>query len=236
MFTENKIKISIPQPCSENWNLMTSSEKGRFCENCEKEVIDFTKMNDEEILNFISHNKNKFCGMFSKSQIDRKIEPTKKSIIFHYRKLAASILTVLSFKFSYSQSNTKPRTETSISPLQSLPKTENEVVKNIEYIIFGKVKAERELYLLLESVKITIGNNELTTKTDSLGNFKITIDKNKLKEYTIIEFTHPLLSKEVRSIHKTNFPLELNIRMEAPFGETLMGVPVFDENGNIPTR
>ncbi|WP_346883181.1 energy transducer TonB [uncultured Algibacter sp.] len=63
--------ISIPKPCHENWNSMTSKEKGRFCNSCAKTVIDFTKMNNTEIQDFIVENKNKrICGHFKQSQLD----------------------------------------------------------------------------------------------------------------------------------------------------------------------
>ena len=32
-------KISVPDPCNENWDTMPLKEKGRFCENCKKEGL-----------------------------------------------------------------------------------------------------------------------------------------------------------------------------------------------------
>ena len=41
--------IGIQTPCSENWNTMTSSEKGAFCQKCATHVRDFTNKTNGEI-------------------------------------------------------------------------------------------------------------------------------------------------------------------------------------------
>lgn len=69
------MKISIPQPCHENWNQMLPGEKGRFCLSCQKCVTDFTKLSDKEILEILQ--KPNQCGRFSQNQlesINRKLE------------------------------------------------------------------------------------------------------------------------------------------------------------------
>lgn len=69
------MKISIPQPCHENWNQMLPGEKGRFCLSCQKCVTDFTKLSDKEILEILQ--KPYQCGRFSQNQlesINRKLE------------------------------------------------------------------------------------------------------------------------------------------------------------------
>jgi hypothetical protein len=62
--------ITIPNPCSENWNKMNKTEKGRFCESCNHVVIDFTKMTDEKIKSYFETNQsNDICGNYKKSQV-----------------------------------------------------------------------------------------------------------------------------------------------------------------------
>lgn len=71
---ERQIKISIPEPCHEDWNKMTPDEKGRFCSVCTKSVIDFTEKSDAEVKELILQNLEKnICGRFKKSQISHPI-------------------------------------------------------------------------------------------------------------------------------------------------------------------
>lgn len=68
---ERNYKISIPEPCSEDWNKMTPNGNGRFCMSCSKTVVDFTSMLPEEIQHYFIQNKNEeVCGRFKQSQLD----------------------------------------------------------------------------------------------------------------------------------------------------------------------
>ncbi|UTN05827.1 energy transducer TonB [Flavobacterium bizetiae] len=67
----NKYKITITEPCQENWDNMIPNENGRFCMNCAKTVIDFSLMLPEEIQHFFIQNQNeKICGRFKNSQLE----------------------------------------------------------------------------------------------------------------------------------------------------------------------
>jgi hypothetical protein len=68
---ERKHKITIPEPCHENWDKMTPKENGRFCLSCSKTVVDFTSMLPNEVQHFFIQNQNKkICGRFKNSQLD----------------------------------------------------------------------------------------------------------------------------------------------------------------------
>jgi len=51
--------FSIPKPCSENWNEMTPTEKGAFCQKCAHEVHDVTRKSNAEIKDLFEQNKGK---------------------------------------------------------------------------------------------------------------------------------------------------------------------------------
>ena len=65
-------KISITNPCPNDWNAMKSvAESSRFCLSCNKVVKDFTRMSDNEIKQyFITYKDRPTCGRFYKNQIE----------------------------------------------------------------------------------------------------------------------------------------------------------------------
>jgi hypothetical protein len=78
--------IQIPEPCSENWDMMSPQEKGRFCSVCRKCVIDFTEKQPQEIQEIIEEKKDeRICGRFYDHQLN-KVEKSEqlKNKFFKY--------------------------------------------------------------------------------------------------------------------------------------------------------
>ena len=79
-----KYVIEIPKPCTENWEQMTPSEKGRFCASCQKEVVDFTHFSDSELAKYV-HTHNNLCGRLLLSQLDKQVILPKTKTRFPFR-------------------------------------------------------------------------------------------------------------------------------------------------------
>ncbi len=63
--------IKIDNPCSENWDKMKIGINSRFCQHCDKHVVDFTNKNRIEILEYlINHRSESICGRIKQSQLD----------------------------------------------------------------------------------------------------------------------------------------------------------------------
>lgn len=67
------IVLTLPQPCSEDWNKMTPEEQGRYCASCNKIITDFTTFTDKELISFIANAKEKVCGRISPQQLNRPL-------------------------------------------------------------------------------------------------------------------------------------------------------------------
>jgi hypothetical protein len=75
------IQLNVENPCHENWENMTASEKGRFCGSCQKQVVDFTSMSDSRIAAFFKKpSTGSVCGRFMADQLERDIEMPGKRI------------------------------------------------------------------------------------------------------------------------------------------------------------
>lgn len=86
---ERNFKITIPEPCHENWDKMTPKDNGRFCLSCSKTVVDFTAMLPEEIQQYFISYKN-VCGRLKSellSEINIQIPSQILHSQIHYRKM-----------------------------------------------------------------------------------------------------------------------------------------------------
>lgn len=72
-------KISIPKPCQENWDAMSSREQGRHCLSCCKTVVDFTGWDNDSILAYLKERKaGTVCGRFHTEQLSPAVLPQQE--------------------------------------------------------------------------------------------------------------------------------------------------------------
>ncbi len=66
------MKITINEPCHENWDNMKPNDKGAFCLSCQKNVIDFTSKSIDQIKDFFNElpQSNNVCGRFKEKQLN----------------------------------------------------------------------------------------------------------------------------------------------------------------------
>ena len=136
------MKIQINKPCHEDWSKMTSEAQGKFCNACEKSVVDFSMMSDAQILNYFSQPKSeKVCGRFNADQVDRalvNVIPQRPSPPPQLLRFAYVLIVVLGVGLSSCSNTVTGKAEIteqrdSVSPNMSKP-----VTKMAEAVI-GKV-------------------------------------------------------------------------------------------------
>lgn len=64
------LAIKLGFTCSQKWEDMEPVSGGRYCQGCQKQVIDFTQLTNQEIIGFFEQKgKTKTCGHFSEEQL-----------------------------------------------------------------------------------------------------------------------------------------------------------------------
>jgi hypothetical protein len=123
-----RLQLTIPEPCHENWSQMTAVEKGRFCAACQKNVYDFTKSTDREIINAYEKDQ-KLCGRFLNTQLDRDlIVPKERKSVW----LASIFFGMIALFNSKIAAQEKPKTEQTDTKNQNTTKVPTETVNQSE--------------------------------------------------------------------------------------------------------
>ena len=89
------LQLHIPAPCHENWNDMSPDQQGRFCLSCQKSVVDFTSMTDQEIIRYFQNVKGSTCGRFSDDQLNRNYEIDSKKRLNWFKYFLQILLPAL---------------------------------------------------------------------------------------------------------------------------------------------
>lgn len=75
------VQLRISAPCSQEWNELRPEERGRYCASCRKMVVDFTGMNDQEVLQYMSRATTSVCGRLSANQLEGQLLVPDGSVI-----------------------------------------------------------------------------------------------------------------------------------------------------------
>lgn len=138
-------KINIPAPCSENWELMSPNEKGRFCAVCTKCVIDFTQKQPQEIQEIFNEKKEEtICGRFYDHQLNGNNKSEKlKSRYLHYvpDSLQNNSIVLSVFSFILLLTGCSKQKEKSFATTGIVMMEEDSIPENKNYII-GEAKID----------------------------------------------------------------------------------------------
>ena len=196
-----KINISIPQPCHENWEGMTTIDKGKFCASCQKKVFDFTRASDREIITAYEQNQN-LCGRFLNTQLHRDLAKQKeKSSV--WIAAATAFISFISIGSHDAIAQEQP-VKTEQTDQRMLGKFL--VTKPAEIEVSGTVSDKTGP---LPGASIYIKGTEVNVSSDFDGNFTIKAKKNDILVVTFMGYD----SKEIEIINerKINVSLEENV-------------------------
>ena len=167
-----KYSIQIPVSCGENWNKMTASQQGKFCQVCEKEVIDFTKITDAELLEKIKSGQ-KICGRFKQSQLSRDLKPNNSKTNWKQLAVAAGFTSILAMAAPANAQTTSAKTEQLEKTSEKNSEEKHPISAKDSIVISGTVTDEEDFPI--PGVHIKLIDSKIVTQTDFDGNFKIVL-------------------------------------------------------------
>jgi hypothetical protein len=181
--------IYIPNPCHENWDKMTSMEKGRFCQSCQKKVYDFRNSTFEEVKEAFKESNEEACATFYDDQInqDLKYLNKSKSPLFQRLKLsAAATLAAIWLKIFWAEESYGQQPINLMR--DSIEVTFNKTPKAEHKVIHGKV-LNKSTSKGLVRIQVNLKNQNrivATAVTDHEGNFKMEIHDVYLSEELVL--------------------------------------------------
>jgi hypothetical protein len=165
------LKLSIPGKCHENWDSMFAQQDGRFCGSCQKTVIDFTQMTDQQLVNFFQNKKENVCGRLFRHQLDKELDiPVKKIHFLKYFFQFTLPPLLFSLKASAQNKHFLPKIKTESVPYKKVLINEEE---NTPRIILGVVKDSNSNVIPFATVMETGTRNFVVS--DQNGKFSITL-------------------------------------------------------------
>ena len=170
---KNAVRISVKKPCSEKFDNFSKTAEGGFCDSCKKEVIDFTTMTSEELINYFSSSTGETCGRFNPSQLKtyKPMISNKSNSSFVSRGLAVMSFSLLSL---CAVSNLQAQEVANNEPIPIESRILGEVVMGMiaveQYTVSGTVLDEEKAPLA--GVNVVLKGTSIGVVTDLDGKFQ----------------------------------------------------------------
>ncbi len=169
---KKNLKISVNNPCGEDYQNFDSTAKGGFCNSCQKEVIDFTNMNELEVKSYFEHDHDQIiCGRFRPEQL-KVYDLGNSNSLTSFRAFTTGAIGVLLSAFL----GTNTAVAQTTNPTHNVEQNENSIVStaakseqtNTGKRVSGIVTGDQEP---LPGVNIVLQGSDQGTTTDFDGKY-----------------------------------------------------------------
>jgi hypothetical protein len=201
---KNQFNLSVKKPCSENFNQFKPTSAGGFCNTCQKEVIDFTKMDTKEIISYFSNNNTyNTCGRFKSNQLKtyNMKNQTNKKINF-LTGIGLACLTL--FSFTTTQAQNEKTTQSQTETIQD------------NFIVKGNVSDENGP---LPGVNVILKGSRIGTATDMDGHFEF---PQKLKKGDVLIFSYVGMESQLVTIEDQQSASNINLEVDMSMVEIIV--------------
>ncbi|WP_080058800.1 carboxypeptidase-like regulatory domain-containing protein [Spirosoma aerolatum] len=224
-----RIQLTIQAPCQQSWQDMKPDEGGRFCMHCEKTVVDFTAMTDQQIASIMAQTTNAGCGRFRQSQLNRSLRVSAPAPQAWGRFWGLLTAGLLGYQAAQSESitplslhSTLVQTSGSERKAES-PEPESLVSADSTRIVSGRVVDEASNTAACGAT-VLIKELGRGTHVDKDGNFQLLIpDDHKLEHLTLQVTFIGYITQEIRLMPTSRNSLDIRLNEDTTaLGEVVM--------------
>jgi hypothetical protein len=229
MSRKKHIQISIPSPCQQDWSGMQPDGRGRFCNNCQATVTDFTQMSDVELARIMTQRDAPHCGRFLQSQVNRPMLVEAAKLRFPWPRLAAGAALLMLTMPHALLSQTGPAPAQDIAAVVETPAKPK--IDPAPDPVGGALATIKGTVIHADNGRpyagatVSVFPFTETATTDSLGAFVLQVDLEKLPDTFALHIVLPDYAGEKEiPIHKADMPTALVAAVTPEPQVMLMGV------------
>lgn len=166
-------RVNIGFSCSKKYESMAPQQGGSFCGNCEKVVLDFSNLTNQEIVEYFEVSSSKTCGRFHGRQLDELNKSLEQEPPKYLKTIKAGVLgaTLL----ASSCNTTKELNQDCNSDYAS------------SYVVVGNLESDSDTIFTIKGIvldeldypvigaNIIVDDSSLGTQTDFDGKFELKI-------------------------------------------------------------
>lgn len=228
------VTLSIPEPCTERWENMQIQGNSRFCDACRRNLVDYSKLTDADLINLLLKQDGKICGRFHPNQLNRTLFTENTS----HKAKAGYILSGIMALSLLLPFHTAAQTETSVIPefyaelrTDDNPEKTNrcQISNHNPPVIKGRLTdAETGEPILFASIRIEGTMNGSTSDVD--GYFKILIpeEADTFIRYTLIISSIGYETKRI-TVDKANLDQNIQLHLKLEDATPMLGIIIIEK-------
>lgn len=161
---------------------MTPTDVGRHCAACQTQVVDFTRMTDEEVVAFLRHTTpGRRCGRFREDQVGRPLRAAATSVTGGRRWATAAVLLLGSVFGLKARAQEPGPNARAMAPAGTSPTDADSL-----FLVHGVVR--NRWGVRKAGVRLRMGSVRDTT--DAQGHFRLLLPKRSLGTIRTIVLTY----------------------------------------------
>ena len=211
---KNNLNLSIPTPCSEKWENFTPASNGRHCDSCQKTVVDFTKMSDRAILEFLKNKAAHTCGRFRSDQLKEYVHPAQIDIKPGFTLVRAGVVSLLLLLINKQSFAESIPAKLAIETVQRRDYTGEVGRPSDGQIVKGIIKDETGLGLPGVNVMLKGTNEGTVTAADGSFEFPRKLSEGDVLIFSFIGYASQEYVIQEKNEKTVDLAMELEISLE----------------------